>query len=284
MTVPTLPAVSEAMREAVARCECGAEIDPNAVFEPGVCDPCSARRFNEEAAAHRNLAPPPIPVRGRFYMICCEHCDWVGSSEQCGTDAGQDDSDVSCPVCCQAMLCEEPGEADTAKHGQAVFDRIESQASEIARLTERLRTSNRERNEAIETAAIAHAAHAAAEAEAEDLLAGIQTVVAARDAAEAETARLRAALEDADNRAIARILAMSDEEVLSGVSPEKLAALMAERDAACARARQGFVIRDCACCSDQPMIPPDCPACKGRGGFGPYPLGAALTSQEKTDV
>ena len=144
MSDPTPPAVSEAMREAVALCECGAEIDPNAVFEPGVCDPCSARRFNEEAAAHRNPAPPPIPVRGRFYMICCEHCDWVGSSEQCGTDAGQDDSDVYCPVCCQAMLCEEPGEADTAKHGQAVFDRIEAAEAETARLRAALDKISRE--------------------------------------------------------------------------------------------------------------------------------------------
>jgi hypothetical protein len=27
------------------------------------------------------------------------------------------------------------------------------------------------------------------------------------------------------------------------------------------------VVRDCACCSDQPTVPPDCPACKGVGGF-----------------
>lgn len=27
------------------------------------------------------------------------------------------------------------------------------------------------------------------------------------------------------------------------------------------------VVRDCANCSDQPTIPPDCPSCKGAGGF-----------------
>lgn len=33
-----------------------------------------------------------------------------------------------------------------------------------------------------------------------------------------------------------------------------------------------FVARDCAICCDQPTVPFDCPACKGRGGFGPYPF------------
>ena len=81
------------------------------------------------------VAPPAIPVRARFYLTECEHCGWIGSSEQCSTDAGgQDDSDVYCPVCSQAMLCDGPNETDTAEHGQAVFDRIAKLEAELATL------------------------------------------------------------------------------------------------------------------------------------------------------
>ncbi|KQP31408.1 hypothetical protein [Methylobacterium sp. Leaf100] len=35
---------------------------------------------------------------------------------------------------------------------------------------------------------------------------------------------------------------------------------------------EGFVARNCACCADQPTVPPDCPACHGAGGFTRYHL------------
>jgi len=38
--------------------------------------------------------------------------------------------------------------------------------------------------------------------------------------------------------------------------------------------QNGFVARNCACCADQPTIPPDCPACHGAGGFTRYYLTA----------
>lgn len=41
-------------------------------------------------------------------------------------------------------------------------------------------------------------------------------------------------------------------------------------------AAQVLRVRNCACCCDQPSIPPDCPACKGAGGFGPYPGGPVV--------
>lgn len=38
-------------------------------------------------------------VTGRYYLASCDHCEWIGSSEDCGTDSGGDDSDVYCPKC-----------------------------------------------------------------------------------------------------------------------------------------------------------------------------------------
>jgi hypothetical protein len=35
---------------------------------------------------------------------------------------------------------------------------------------------------------------------------------------------------------------------------------------------KSFIVRDCACCSDQPTVPPDCPACHGAGGFTRYQI------------
>lgn len=84
-------------------------------------------RLMAEADAFRNPTPPPIPVRARYYMTECEHCGWVGSSEQCG---GGDD-DIVCPVCCASICGDEPSEADIAKHGEAVMQRI--LAAEAAR-------------------------------------------------------------------------------------------------------------------------------------------------------
>lgn len=34
-------------------------------------------------------------VADPFYLASCDHCGWVGSSEQCGGD----DTEVYCPVC-----------------------------------------------------------------------------------------------------------------------------------------------------------------------------------------
>jgi hypothetical protein len=34
-----------------------------------------------------------------YYPASCDNCGWRGSSEDCGTDTGGDDSDVYCPVC-----------------------------------------------------------------------------------------------------------------------------------------------------------------------------------------
>lgn len=38
------------------------------------------------------------PVRPTFYLASCDKCGWIGSSEECGVDSG-DDSDVYCPSC-----------------------------------------------------------------------------------------------------------------------------------------------------------------------------------------
>jgi len=90
------------------------------------CDECvrinleEGARIAAEAKDFRQPAPPPIPVRARYYITECEHCGWVGSSEQCG---GYDD-DIVCPVCCLSICGDAPSEADTAKHGEAIMQRI----------------------------------------------------------------------------------------------------------------------------------------------------------------
>jgi hypothetical protein len=38
----------------------------------------------------------------------------------------------------------------------------------------------------------------------------------------------------------------------------------------------GHVVRDCATCSDQLVIPPNCPSCGGRGGFGAYRIAGSI--------
>jgi len=38
-------------------------------------------------------------VRSGFYLASCDHCGWIGSSEECGEDRCADDSDVYCPKC-----------------------------------------------------------------------------------------------------------------------------------------------------------------------------------------
>lgn len=78
--------------------------------------------------------PPPIPVRARYYLTKCPECDWVGSSEQCGVDYGCDDSDVYCPVC-QSPGCEDDvNGAESARHGEAVFQRILAAEAELSAL------------------------------------------------------------------------------------------------------------------------------------------------------
>lgn len=41
---------------------------------------------------------------------------------------------------------------------------------------------------------------------------------------------------------------------------------------------KSFILRNCACCSDQPIVPPDCPACHGAGGFTGYMIAEACGS------
>lgn len=40
-----------------------------------------------------------LTYRKPYYLASCDACGWVGSSEACGSDTGQDDSDVYCPRC-----------------------------------------------------------------------------------------------------------------------------------------------------------------------------------------
>ena len=42
---------------------------------------------------------------------------------------------------------------------------------------------------------------------------------------------------------------------------------------------KSFIVRDCACCSDQPTVPPGCPACHGAGGFTRYRVADGAISQ-----
>ncbi|TXN33941.1 hypothetical protein [Methylobacterium sp. WL19] len=100
---PTPPCLGE--REAVAR--------TGAMTAEEIAEATAADPFCQPA-------PPSIPVRGRYYLTECEHCGWVGSSEQCRPD----DEDVICPACLLSICGDGPDEADTAKHGEAVYQRI----------------------------------------------------------------------------------------------------------------------------------------------------------------
>lgn len=57
----------------------------------------------------------PVCVNDRFYLASCDKCGWIGSSQECGTDAWGDDSDVYCPE------CHAPG-ADFGKAATAIED------------------------------------------------------------------------------------------------------------------------------------------------------------------
>ncbi|GJE77194.1 hypothetical protein [Methylorubrum suomiense] len=99
-----------------------------------------------EAENFRQPAPAPIPVRKRFYLTECEHCGWVGSSEHCGNGGGLIADDIVCPVCCSSICGDAPDEADTAKHGEAVYQRItaaEARADRLSAEVEALRESLR---------------------------------------------------------------------------------------------------------------------------------------------
>lgn len=109
---------------------CGKPFDNDSAPFMLTCDEClraEGIRLAEEAANFRNPTPPPIPVRGGYYLTECGHCGWIGSSEQCLPS----DEDVVCPVCCSGGCEEEPSEKDTEAHGEAVMQRI--LAAEAAR-------------------------------------------------------------------------------------------------------------------------------------------------------
>ena len=42
---------------------------------------------------------------------------------------------------------------------------------------------------------------------------------------------------------------------------------------------KSFILRDCACCYDQPTVPPYCPACHGAGGFTRYHIADGMIAQ-----
>lgn len=100
-----------------------------------------------EASEFRRPAPPPIPVRKRFYLTKCPRCGWIGSSEQCGADSFGDDSDVYCPVCWAAGCEEDPSEAETAGHGEAVYQRITAAGAAHDKLAAEIEGLRRERDE-----------------------------------------------------------------------------------------------------------------------------------------
>lgn len=116
----TGPVTTEAHVEGSAEPMTEAEIAAIMAEDPN-CPPCPA--------------PPPIPVRERYYLTECEHCGWVGSSEQCGGDAYPGDDDIVCPVCCSSIRGDSPNEADTAKHGEAVYQRIVQAEAALQQVT-----------------------------------------------------------------------------------------------------------------------------------------------------
>jgi hypothetical protein len=73
--------------------------------------------------------PPALPVRKRFYLTKCPHCQWVGSSEQCGSEPG-DDSDVWCPVCHSPGCEAAPSLTESEEHGEGVYQRLTSADAE----------------------------------------------------------------------------------------------------------------------------------------------------------
>jgi len=112
------------------------------VAEPAPVTADQEEALREDEAEFRQPAPPPIPVRKRYYITECEHCAWVGSSEQCGS---YDDS-MSCPVCCSEMCGDEPDEAEIAKHGEAVMQRIIATEAKVDQLASELREAREERH------------------------------------------------------------------------------------------------------------------------------------------
>ncbi|AYO85380.1 hypothetical protein [Methylobacterium brachiatum] len=113
--------------------DCGKPFDNGGEPFMLTCDEClraEGARLAEEAANFRNPTPPPIPVRGGYYLTECGYCGWIGSSEQCLPS----EEDVVCPVCCSGGCEDEPSEKDTEAHGEAVMQRILASEEQSARL------------------------------------------------------------------------------------------------------------------------------------------------------
>jgi hypothetical protein len=49
-----------------------------------------------------------IVVREPYYATQCEHCGWVGSSEDCGSGDYWDQDDIICPSCCRSIRGDDP--------------------------------------------------------------------------------------------------------------------------------------------------------------------------------
>jgi len=81
-----------------------------------------------------NPPPPALPVRKRFYLTKCPHCHWVGSSEQCGTEPG-DDSDVWCPVCHSPGCEADPTLTESEEHGEEVYQRLAAAGAALQQVT-----------------------------------------------------------------------------------------------------------------------------------------------------
>jgi len=160
--------------------------------------------MREEAENFRLPAPPPIPVRDPYYLTECEHCGWIGSSEHCGNGGYPDYDDVICPVCCSSMLGDGPSEADTAKHGEAVYQRIIAAEAALATATAEA-ASLRAENDRLRVACVAAqksiarfpgSVHDRAMAKIDKALGVVPSNFA--DPYEAEAVRLRAEVEAKD--------------------------------------------------------------------------------------
>lgn len=53
----------------------------------------------DDAGIYRRPNGTTFQVIDPYYPAGCDKCGWTGSSEDCGTDSGFDDSDVYCPKC-----------------------------------------------------------------------------------------------------------------------------------------------------------------------------------------
>lgn len=51
-----------------------------------------------------------IYVRRPYYATQCEHCGWLGSSEDLNVHRYHDDADMSCPECSEIVAGDDPEE------------------------------------------------------------------------------------------------------------------------------------------------------------------------------